>query len=46
MINTFVQRNYEFVSPTHERLSAGVQLCFQRLEANASDRLLPNHRIV
>jgi hypothetical protein len=40
------QRHAEFASPTHERLSAGTQHCFQCLEANASDRLLPDYRIV
>ena len=46
MIITDVQRNAEFVSPTHERLSVGTQQGFQCLEANAGHRLLPDQRIV
>jgi putative SOS response-associated peptidase YedK len=39
-------RNAEFVSATHERLSAGTEHCFQCLEANAGDWSLPDQRIV
>jgi hypothetical protein len=40
------QRNAEFVSPTHDSLLAGMQQGCQYLEADASDRLLQDQRIV
>ena len=46
MIITDGQRNAEFVSPTHDSLLAGTQHCCQCLEADASDRLLQDQRIV
>jgi hypothetical protein len=41
-IITDKERNAKFVSPTHERVSADAQYCFQCIEANAGDRLFPD----
>ena len=46
MIITGVQRNAKFASPTCDHLSAGMQHRCQCLDADASDRLLSDHRIV
>jgi len=40
------QRNAEFVSPTHDSLLAGMQQGCQCLEADASDRVLQDQRIL
>ena len=46
MIITERKRNAEFVSPMHDLLLAGMQHTCQYLDADASDRLLPDQRIV
>ena len=46
MIITDVQRNAELASPSYDHLSASMQHCCQCVEADASDRLLRDQRIV
>ena len=46
MIITDGQRNAEFVSPMHDSLLAGMHHSCQYLDADASDRLLQDQRIV
>jgi hypothetical protein len=46
VIITNIKRNAKFVSPPQERLSADMQHCFQCLQTNAGDRLLPDQCIV
>jgi hypothetical protein len=41
VIITDNQCNAKFVSPTHERLLADTQHCFQRLKANTGDPVVP-----
>ena len=46
MIIADEQRNAKFVSPAQERVPAGTQHCFERLEAKARDWLFADQRIV